>query len=72
MFTIASLAEEVTGGNMRAMRKLLVDAGADLDEYSEDGAETVSREIVMDLFALRAAGRAARKLVELLRGGQEE
>lgn len=70
MFTIGELADEVTGGNERAMRKLLNDAGAQprLDEYTNNPNETVSRQLVVDLVALRAGDRVGRKLAGLLRG----
>lgn len=67
--TIGELTRHVTGGNERAMRKLLNDAGADpqLDEYATDPAETVSRAVVVDLLAMRAGDRVGRKLSHLLR-----
>ena len=68
-FTVGELAATVTGGDERAMRKLLNDAGADprLDEYAANPAEQVVRETVIDLFAMRAGDRVGRKLAELLR-----
>jgi hypothetical protein len=40
-FTIGELAERVTSGNERAIRKMLNDAGADprLEEYTTDPGE---------------------------------
>lgn len=63
-FTIGELAARVTGGNERTIRKLLNDAGADprLDEYAETPAEVVSRDLVVDLYALRAADWVGRAL----------
>ncbi len=68
-FTIGELARRVTGGNERTIRKLLNDAGADprLDEYAEDPGQVVSRELVIDLFALR--GRRLRVLLGETMGG---
>ena len=67
-FTIGALSERVTGGNERAMRKLLNDAGADprLDEYAIDPEETVTRGLVIRLFVRRAGDRVGHKLRELL------
>ena len=67
-FAIGELSERVTGGNERAMRKLLNDAGADprLDEYATDPAETVTRDTVIVLFAKRAGDRVGHTLRELL------
>lgn len=67
-FTIGELSERVTGGNERAMRKLLNDAGANprLDEYTTDPGETVTRDLVITLAARRAGDRVGRKLGELL------
>jgi len=67
-FTIGELSERVTGGNERAMRKMLNDAGADprLDEYAIDPEETVTRDLVIRLFARRAGDRVGHKLRELL------
>jgi len=65
MFTVGELAELCTGGNERALRKLLNDAGAKLDEYTENPAETVGRALVVDLYATGGA-RIASKLYELL------
>jgi hypothetical protein len=51
----------------------LNDAGAEprLDEYAEDSAETVPRELVIDLYAQRldAVGRRLGVLLEETRGG---
>lgn len=67
-FTIGELSSSVTGGNERAMRQLLNGVGADprLDEYVIDPGETVSRDLVIALFAQRAGDRVGRKLAELL------
>lgn len=69
-FTIGQLAERVTGGNEAAIRKLLRDAGADLDELRQDPEETVSREVVIDLVAMRAGDRVGRMCAEVLHGAQ--
>ena len=61
-------SDAVTGGNERAMRKLLNDAGAGLDEYVEDRDELVARRLVVDLLALRAGDRVGRVLGDLLTG----
>lgn len=69
-FTIGELAAAVTGGNERAMRKLLNDAGATprLDEYATAPTETVGRLVVVDLLAMRAGDRVGRVLAPVLRG----
>lgn len=72
VFTIGQLAERVTGGNEAAMRKLLRDAGADVDELRQDLEETVSREAVIDLVAMRAGDRVGRLCAEVLHGAQHE
>ena len=55
-------------GTPEAMtRKLLVDAGADIDELAIDPDEFIPREVVINLAADRAADRIGRRLVELLR-----
>ena len=55
-------------GTPEAMtRKLLVDAGADIDELTVDPDELIPREVVINLAADRAADRIGRRLVELLR-----
>jgi len=64
-FTVGELAEAVTGGNERAMRKLLNDAGGHLDEYATDQGEAVTRDLAIDLLASRP-GRIARVLAHLL------
>jgi hypothetical protein len=68
-FTIGELAQHVTGGNERAIRKMLNDAGADpqLNEYATAPGETVGRGVVVDLLAMRAGDRVGRKLSALLR-----
>ncbi|MDI7277232.1 MAG: hypothetical protein QME94_14750 [Anaerolineae bacterium] len=70
-FAVGMLAQAVTRGNERTMRKLLNDAGARLDEYRQEPGETVSRDIVVRLYAQRAGDRVGRKLAELLRAGPE-
>ena len=67
-FTIGELAARVTGGNEAAMRKVLNDAGADprLDEYATDPTETVTRDLVLILYAMRVGDRAGRKLGETM------
>ena len=67
-FTIGELSERVTGKNERTIRKMLNDAGADprLDEYATNPGETVSRDLVVDLFALRAGDIVGRRLRVLL------
>ena len=67
-FTIGELAQRVAGGNERAIRNLLNDAGADprLDPYTDNPGETVSRELVIDLFAQRAGDSVGHRLRVLL------
>ena len=67
-FTIGELSERVTGGNEQAIRKMLNDAGADprLDEYTTDPAETVTRDLVITLFAKRAGDGVGHRLRVLL------
>jgi len=59
-FTIGELAERITGGNERAMRGLLRDAGTTLDEYAQNPDETITREALVNLFAIRAGDRVGR------------
>lgn len=68
-YPVGDLALRVTGGNERAMRKLLNDAGAApaLDEYRTDPGELVARSILVDLLAMRAGDRVARILADVLR-----
>ena len=66
MFTVGELADVVTGGNERAMRKLLRDAGGALDVYAEDWAELVGRALVIELAAIRAGDRVGRNLAQVL------
>ena len=66
-FTIGEITKAVTGGNERAARKLLNDAGANLDEYTENPDEPVSRETVIYLAAIRAGDIVGRRAARLLR-----
>ena len=71
-FTIGEIAEAVTGGNERAARKLLNDAGADprldeYDEYAENPGELVTRQLVINLVAIRAGDIVGRRAARLLR-----
>jgi hypothetical protein len=68
-FTVSDLAG-LLGGNERMARKLLNDAGADprLDEYINQPGETITRELLVDLLAMRAGDYVGRKVAELLRG----
>ena len=72
IFTIGELAEAATGGNERAMRKLLNDAGARVDENISDPAEAVPRDQVVALLAMRAGDRVGRKLAEALRDSDDD
>ena len=65
-FTVKELAERITGGNEYGMRLLLKDAGAAIDEYAQNGDETVTREVVVNLFAIRAGDRVGRIASQLL------
>ena len=65
-YTVGELAAVVTFGMERSMRKLLVDAGAQIDEYKVDPSERVPREVVIDLIALRP-DRVGRVLAAFLR-----
>ena len=69
-FTLGHLAEAVTGGNEREMRKLLNDAGANprFNEYIEDPLEKAPVQLVMSLAVLRAGDLIERKLADLLSG----
>lgn len=66
-FTIGEISETITGGNERAARKLINTAGGALDEYKIDPGETITRELLIDLAAIRAGDRVGRKAAELLR-----
>jgi len=68
-FTVGELAAVVTGGSVRAMTKLLNDAGAGLDETVDDPTAQVDRAVVVDLWALRAGDRVGRLLSRVLREG---
>ena len=63
-FTLAELGQ-ITA-NERALRQLLNTVGAGLDEYATDPTETVSREVVIDLTAMRAGDRVGHILGRLL------
>lgn len=49
------------------VRKLLRDAGADIDELKSNPQETVTREAVIDLWADRVGTREQRLLSKLLK-----
>jgi hypothetical protein len=66
-FTIQQIADCLLCPE-QTVRKLLNDAGAELNENKIDPGELVTRDQVLDLVAvLRAGGRAGRELAELLR-----
>jgi hypothetical protein len=67
-YTLDQLAQAAAGGNLRAMAKMINDAGADprLDEIDPTPSAQVARGTVIDLLALRAGDRVGRKLGELL------
>ena len=65
-YSVGGLADVVTGGDEVAMRKLLKDAGADIDELATDRSERVPREVVIDVAAVRAGDRVGRILAEVL------
>jgi hypothetical protein len=69
LYTVGELAARITGGNEKAMRQLLNDAGADpkLDEYVRRPEETVTRTEVIDLAADRAGDRVSRICADFLR-----
>ena len=52
--------------NERTVRKLLVDAGANLVELDQDTSERVTRQAVIDLWADRVGTREQRLLSQLL------
>lgn len=57
--------------NEPATRKMLIDAGADLNELASDPGETVSCEDVIALWHDRANTREGRLLAELLKEKRE-
>jgi hypothetical protein len=69
-YLLGHLAEVVTDGNEREMRKLLNDAGADppFDEHIEDPLEKVPIQLVMTLALLCAEDQTGPKLAELMSG----
>jgi hypothetical protein len=66
MYTIFTLASRLTGGDERAVRKLLNDAGAGLDEFKSDPSERVSRAVLVDLLTMWAGDRVGRILGDML------
>lgn len=66
-FTIGEIAQAITGGNERAARKMVNDAGANLDVYKTDPGELIPREVLITLLADNPGGRTGRKAAELLR-----
>ena len=69
-FTMGHLAEAVTSGNERLMRKLLNEAGANppLNENLENPLEKVHILLVIDLAAVRADDWVGHRLTRLLFG----
>ena len=67
-FTIAEIMD-VLRLNEPATRKMLIDAGADLNELASDPSETVTRADVINLYTDRAAMREGRLLAGLLEMG---
>lgn len=66
--TLGDLAQAITGGNLRAMAKMLnSDSGMALDELQPDPRAFIPRPVLVDLFAIRAGDRVGRKAAELLR-----
>jgi len=67
-FALGKLAELVTSGSLRAMARMLNDAGANprLDENEPDRSAVVARQTVIDLAAARAGDRVGRVLGRLL------
>lgn len=69
-YFLGHLAEMVTDGNEREMRRLLNDAGANpqFNERIEDPLEKVPIQLVMTLALLRAEDQMGPKLAELMSG----
>ena len=69
-YFMGHLAEELTDGNEREMRKLLNDVGANppFNERIEDPLEKVPVQLVMALALLRAEDQMGPKLAELMSG----
>jgi len=67
-FTLGELAQLVTSGSLRAMARMLNDAGANpaLDKNEPDRSAVVARQTVSDLAAARAGDRVGRVLGRLL------
>jgi len=72
VYTLRELAQDVTGGNLQAMAKLVNDAGQvpRLDEHDPAPLARIRRETVIDLAADRAGDVIGRRLFQLL--GQPE
>jgi len=70
--TVGELAEKITGGNERAMRKLLNDAlgllgGQRFDEYVTDPDQRVDLDVVIALAAQRTRDAAGQRVTTFLR-----
>lgn len=65
-FTIRLLALRVTGGNERAIRKLLHEVDPAVDPLGDDLDELVARNVIIDLATMRAFTREGRLLAKLL------
>ena len=69
VYRLDLLAQEITGGNLAAMAKLVNDAGTwpRIDENTTPPGETlVRRAVLVDLAAMHAGGRTGRKAALLL------
>ena len=68
-YTISEIMQ-VLKLNEAAVRKLFVDAGANLAELDQDTSEAVTKADVIALWHDRADTREGRLLADLLRGDQ--
>lgn len=68
-YTIGEITKAITGGNERAARKMINDAGMTprLDEYKIEPGELIPRDVLIELLADNAGSRTGRKAAELLR-----
>lgn len=71
IWMLSNLAEKITGGNLRALAKLLNDVAGPqdgrFDEIQPDPNAMVSRPLLIDLAAARAGDRVGRLAAEALR-----
>lgn len=65
VWTLGDLAQQVTGGNLAALAKLLNDSGASLDELQPDPGALIPRPALINLAT--EGGRVGRLAAQALR-----